>query len=208
MPLSSLSSNTPGSMCRAVSIISLWVLCLSGLRSVACQCPLTTLGLAECDKYEIIFKGKVLSVVPCNNKFGEAVFEIQELYKGNSAPTFKVLFECGGECATGFRVGEEWVIYSRYKQIDNALMDWCSRSRKSFSSGEEDFYAVTYGNDYFDEVKFLREKLGLHRFLKEKDVQTGNRNMIPKQWQTAILFVCSLLGIILFYWLFNRFFKF
>lgn len=174
----------------------------------ACQCPLTSLSLAECDKYEIIFKGRVLSVVPCNQKFGEAVFEIQELYKGNAASRFKVLFECGGDCAIGFRSGEEWIIYSRYKQIDNALMDWCSRSRKQFSNEKEDFYTVIYGNDYYDETKFLRENLGLHRLLKDKVTSGENRNLIPKQWETALLFICSLLFIVLFYWLFNRFFKF
>src|SRR4051812_3392127 len=105
---------------------------LSYYGSRACQCPITTLGLAECDKYEIIFKGRIDSVVNCNNNFGVAYFEVNELYKGNATKIFKVLFECDVECAMKFNVGEEWVIYSRYKQIDNAMMDWCSRSRKYF----------------------------------------------------------------------------
>jgi hypothetical protein len=75
--------------------------------SYACQCPYTDLSLKECDKYEIIFKGKVISVTSCNNKFGEAVFELQELYKGNSTKQFKVLFECDVECAAQFNEGEE-----------------------------------------------------------------------------------------------------
>ncbi len=177
------------------------------LRTAACQCPLTSLGLEECSKYEIIFKGRLLSVTPCGDKFGEALFEIQELYKGNAARTFKVLYECGVPCAMEFRPGDEWIMYSRYKQIDNAKMDWCSRSRKYFSNDKEDFYTVNYGNDYEDEVKFLREHLGLHRFLKDKIVQGENRNLIPKPGQLAVIFICSLLAIILFYWLFNKFFK-
>src|SRR6202012_4784485 len=91
------------------------------LPSKACQCPLTTLSMEECNKYEIIFKGKILSVVNCDHKFGEAVFEIEELYKGNTPQTFKVLFECKVECAMAFTPGEEWIIYSRYKQVDNAM---------------------------------------------------------------------------------------
>lgn len=189
-------------------VIILFFACLLQSVSVlACQCPLTSLGMEECRKYEIIFKGKVISVTPCGQRPGEAVFEIAELYKGNAAHTFKMLFNCEGECATGFRVGEEWVIYSRYKQIDNAMMDWCSRSRKQFDNEKEDFYTVNYGNDYYDEVAFLQKNLGLHRLLKDK-VITGERNMIPKQWQTGLLFLCSLAGLVLFYWLFNRFFKF
>jgi hypothetical protein len=200
----------PGKIMAGTRLISflVFLFLLNTFPVQACQCPLTTLGIAECDKYEIIFKGKVLSVVPCGQKFGEAVFEIQELYKGNAASSFKMLFECGGECAVGFKTGEEWIIYSRYKQIDNALMDWCSRSRKQFSNEKEDFYAVTYGNDYDDELSFLREHLGLHRLLKDEITLGENRNLLPKQWETALLFIASLLVIVLFYWLFNRFFKF
>jgi hypothetical protein len=175
----------------------------------ACQCPPSSLSVEEAGKYEIIFKGKIISVTPCGNKFGEAVFEIDELYKGNSAKRFSVLFECNTDCAMEFLAGDEWIIYSRYKQVGSALMDWCSRSRKLFSNEKEDFYAVNYGNDYDDELKFLREKLGLHRLLPGPAVnEKGERNLIPSTNQTILLFVGSLLCIVLFYWLFNRFFKF
>jgi hypothetical protein len=175
--------------------------------SKACQCPLTTLGMAECDKYEIIFKGKILSVISCDHKFGEAMFEIEELYKGTVAKKFKVLFECKVECAMQFNVGEEWIIYSKYKQVDNAMMNWCSRSRKYFKNEKEDFYTVNYGNDYYDEVKFLRERLGIHRFLVEKNTADENRNIAPTQNQVILILLCSISTIVLFYWLFNKFFK-
>jgi hypothetical protein len=173
----------------------------------SCQCPLTQLSLEECNKYEIIFKGKILTVIDCNDKFGEAMFEVEELYKGNATKEFKVLFECDVECAQKFRPGDEWIIYSRYKQIDNAKMDWCSRSRKFFKVDKEDFYTFTYGNDYYDEVKFLREKLGLHRLLANKKNQEDNRNKRPNTTQMVWVLVCSLVGIVLFYYLFNRFVK-
>lgn len=174
----------------------------------ACQCPITALSLETCNAYEIIFKGKLKSVKPCGDRYGEALFEVNELYKGNITQTFTVLFECNQECAQTFAPGEEWIIYTKYKQVSNALMDWCSRSRKFFSNTKEDFYTVTYGNDYYDEAKFLREKLGLHRFLKQKQDLSEKRNLQPSQTQSIILVICSFGGIILFYWLFNRFFKF
>ncbi len=176
-------------------------------RLSACQCPITRLGLEECNKYEIIFKGKIATVKDCGGKFGEAVFEVEELYKGNATKKFKVLFECDVECAQKFNPGEEWIIYSRYKQIDNAKMDWCSRSRKFFKIENQDFYAITYGNDYYDEVKFLREKLGVHRLLADSPKPEANRNKIPDQTQFVIILLCSLAGLILFYYLFNRFFR-
>jgi hypothetical protein len=174
----------------------------------ACQCPLTELSRAECDKYEIIFKGKILSVAPCDGKFGVAVFEVEELYKGNTSKQFKVLFECGVECAQQFTEGEEWIIYSKYKQIDKAMMDWCSRSRKFFKNDKEDFYTVTYGNDYYDELKFLRQKLGLHRLRTETHNAAEERNLIPTKMQTILMLLISISAIFLFYWLFKKYFKF
>jgi hypothetical protein len=177
------------------------------LPSNACQCPLTSLSLEECNKYEIIFKGKIISVKNCDGKYGEAIFEVEELYKGNVTKQFKVLFECGVECAMQFNAGEEWIIYSRYKQIDNALMDWCSRSRKYFKNEKEDFYAVTYGSDYFDELKFLREKLGNHRLLADAVKTSEGRNIKPSSNQTIIILIASIIVLLIFYWLFNKWYK-
>src|SRR5688572_27171634 len=107
-----------------VNTVTLVFLLLS-FNSTACQCPLTKLGVEECNKYEIIFKGTILKVKDCGDKQGEAVFEVQELYKGNATKEFKVLFDCKDPCAQKFYASDEWIIYSRYKQIDNAMMDWC-----------------------------------------------------------------------------------
>jgi len=175
--------------------------------SKACQCPLTALNMEECNKYDIIFKGKILSVKDCGDKFGEALFEVEELYKGVVAKEFIVLFECNVECAMKFNPGEEWVIYSNYKQVDKAIMGWCSRSRKYFRNEKEDFYTVNYGNDYYDEVKFLREKLGNHRPLANQPNMEANRNQLPDKTQFVVILICSLAAIILFYWLFNKFFR-
>lgn len=188
-------------------LLAFLVLQLSALPSWACQCPMTTLSLEECSKYDIIFKGRLLSVKDCDHKFGEALFEVQELYKGNTTEKFIVLFECHVECAMKLNAGEEWIIYTNYKQVDKGMMDWCSRSRKHFSNDKEDFYAVNYGNDYYDEEKFLREKLGLHRFLAEKITAEDNRNTRPSNTQMVVILICSLTAVVLFYWVFKRFVK-
>lgn len=173
----------------------------------ACECPLSRLAKNETKKYEIIFKGKVDSVRTCGDRPGSAVFKIEELYKGNAGTRFTVLFDCNSECAAKFTTGDEWIIYGNYKQIASMQMDWCSRSRKYFKNENEDYYAVNYGNDYYDEVKFLRDSLGLHRLLQSQETAAA-RNKLPNVTETILLAVGSLLAIILFYWLFNRFFKF
>lgn len=164
--------------------------------------------MRECDKYEIIFKGRIDSVKPCENNSGEAFFRIDELYKGNVTQYFKVLFKCDEPCAVQFNPGEEWIIYTRYKQVNNAMMDWCSRSRKYFKVENQDFYKVNYGNDYDDEVEFLRKNLGLHRVASGSKNISEKRNIKPSTNQSIIILICSLAAIILFYWLFNKFFKF
>ena len=182
------------------AFVTLW------LHGISCQCPPSLLSLEECNKYELIFRGKVLKVKPCELKPGDAIFEIQELYKGNATPEFKVLFACREACARLFKPGEEWIIYTRYKQIDNAEMNWCSRSRKHFNTDKEDYYSVLYGNDYDDELSFLRQKLGLHRTLVKQEV-SQNRNKRPDTMTSALILLTSLGGLILFYYLFNRFFR-
>lgn len=174
--------------------------------SRACQCPLTTLSTGECDKYDIIFKGKISNVKP-NGKKSEALFTVDELYKGMVAKEFTLLFDNEDACKLELRPGDEWVIYANYHQIDNAKLDFCSRSRKYIKNVKEDFFAETSGVSYDDEVSFLQEKLGLHKVLKENPNRAENRNILPNTNQLIIGFICSLLGLFLFYWLFNRFFK-
>jgi hypothetical protein len=171
---------------------------------LACQCPGTELSLEESKKYEIIFRGTIVSVVPCGDKFGQAGFEVLELFKGNATRVFTVLFDCKEECAQKLNVGEEWIIYSRYKQIDNAKMEWCSRSRKYFRQQNQDFYQANFGNDYFSELEFLRKNLGQHRLLADKKNDAGNRNKLPDTKQMWIYLAISLGGIIVFYFLFRK----
>jgi hypothetical protein len=190
-------------------LIFFLLLCHSGntWAQSACECPVTALNKTECNKYEIIFRGKVLSVSPCNNKPGAAVFEVQDLYKGSLTKTFKVLFSCEDPCARPFQEGEEWIIYSRFKQIDNAMIDWCSRSRKFIKQQTEDYYLVTHGITYDDEIKFLQDSLGIHRVMKEQINASQQRNMLPTTNQSILILIASILFILLFYYLFNKFFK-
>jgi len=174
----------------------------------ACQCPLTQLSLDECLKYDIIFRGKIKKDTLLEGKKGEATFEIIELYKGVIQADFKVLFETGTECAQAFVVGEEWIIYTNYKQATNAKMDWCSRSRKYFKNEKLDFYTVTYGNTYDDELVFLRDKLGLYKPLKASEIKPDwQGNQIPTRKEFIIYLLCSIIGVVLFIYLFKRFFK-
>lgn len=174
----------------------------------SCQCPITKLSIEECNKYDIIFRGRIIKDTLFELKKGEATFEVTELYKGVIASTFKVLYETGVECAQVFSVGEEWIIYSNYKQANNAKMDWCSRSRKYFKNEKLDFYKETYGNDYDVELNFLREKLGLHKTLAAEQIKPDwQGNQIPTQGEFIIYLLVSIVGVIVFIYLAKRFLK-
>jgi hypothetical protein len=151
--------------------------------------------------------GKVINTKTCDNKPGTAVFEVLELYKGNAEKTFNMLFDCEGTCFYEFKPGEEWIIYSRYKQVNTAFMDYCSRSRRYFNNAKEDYYTITNGNEYEDELKFLREKLGLHRLVENKQNNDYSRNNLPNTTQSVVILLVSIGAILIFYFIFSRFVK-
>lgn len=190
-----------------IILFSLIGIAIKSKAQPACECPVTLLTKKECEKYEIIFRGKVLSVAPCKNKPGVAVFEVNDLYKGSLTKTFKVMFSCEDPCARPFQEGEEWIIYSRFKQIDNAMIDWCSRSRKYIKLQNEDYYLTTHGISYDDELKFLQDSLGLHRIMKEQMNAAQHRNLLPTTNQSILILIASILFILGFYYFFNKFFK-
>lgn len=190
-----------------VRIAALLIIVFSLSETKACQCPVTELSRAECNKYQVIFHGTVTAVKTCGDRPGEAVFSIGELFQGTIPSTFTILFDCDDPCATGFNPGEEWIIYCNHKQVVNGKMDWCSRSRKYFTNRREDFYETNTGVEFHDELNFLRSELGLLRPVTQEQPASGNRNIHPNTTQTIVVLIASLLGIVLFYWLFNRFFK-
>lgn len=182
------------------------LLILSCKLSHACQCPITSLTDKEINKYDIIFKGKIKSV-KLNKENSEAVFTIDELYRGLLAQDFKIIFNDEDVCKIELRAGDEWIIYTNYNQIDNAKLNFCSRSRKFFKNNKEDFFAETTGISYEEELRYLQTNLGLHKLMKENPNKVENRNILPTGNQSIIILICSILGLVFFYVLINKLFK-
>lgn len=189
---------------KKITVVFLFIL-ISKL-SFSCQCPLTQLNTVELNKYDIIFKGSIKSI-KLNKVNSEAIFTISELYKGIIAQDFKIIFNNEDACKLELRVGDEWIIYTSYYQIDNAKLDFCSRSRKYIKNIKEDFFAETTGISYDEEHRYLKTNLGLHKLLKNNPNRVENRNIIPNSNQFILFLICSVLGLLLFYWLFNKLFK-
>ena len=175
----------------------------------ACQCPVVPLNRELTANYQLIFYGRVVDVHDCGDRPGEAIFEIRELYQGNSAPTFTIVFDCKEECYLPFQKGDEWLMYTNYRQMGNGRMDWCSRSRKMMSVPKEDFYTVNYGTTFDDDIRFLRDSLGIHRTASSELADNGPRNQHPDLNASAIMLIVSLAGMVGFYvliryWLFKK----
>ena len=160
----------------------------------------------EIAKYEIIFKGYVKSI-KLNKSNSEAIFTISELYKGVIAQDFKVLFNDEDPCKLQLRVGDEWIIYTAYYQVDKAKLDFCSRSRYYIKNIKEDFFTETTGISYDEELRYLQSNLGLHKLLKGNPNKVENRNIIPNSNQLIIYLLASILGVVIFYILINKLFK-
>ncbi|MES2568307.1 MAG: hypothetical protein V4565_15645 [Bacteroidota bacterium] len=179
---------------------------MAGKLSFACQCPITELTDKELAKYDIIFRGNINSI-KLDKQNSQAIFTISELYKGLLAQDFKILFNNDDVCKLELRVGDEWLIYTNYHQIDNAKLDFCSRSRKFFVNIKEDFFAETTGISYDEEIRYLQTNLGIHKLMKENPNKVENRNSLPSSNQSVVLIICSILGLIFFYLLINKLFK-
>ena len=174
--------------------------------SLACQCPLSTLNEKEIAKYEIIFRGSVKSI-KLNKLNSEAIFTVAELYKGVIAQDFKIYFNNDDPCKLELRVGDEWIIYANYFQVNNAKLDYCSRSRFYIRNIKEDFFTETTGISFDEELRYLQSNLGLHKLLKKDLNNVENRNIIPNTNQLITTLFCSILGVIGFYIIVNRLFK-
>lgn len=188
------------------NLIIIFLFILTSKLSFACQCPLSSLNEKEIAKYEIIFKGSIKSI-KLDKVRSEAIFTISELYKGVIAQDFKVLFNDEDPCKLQLRVGDEWIIYTTYYQVDKAKLDFCSRSRYYIKNIKEDFFLETTGISYDEELRYLQSNLGLHKLLKENPNKVENRNIIPNSNQLIIYLLVSIAGVVIFYILINKLFK-
>ena len=189
--------------------IQLIAICLLlTIKGLACQCPVSILNEAELAKYDIICKGKISHIELKKDKSSFS-FDVQELYKGTITEKFTMLFNDLDPCKLNLREGDEWVIYTRFKQINNAELDMCSRSRMFFKNAKEDYFAINNGTSYDDEVIYLRKYLGLHRCLKNNYDQedVSKRNIIPSSTQFVVVLLFSIAGLVFFYWLVQKFLK-
>lgn len=159
-----------------------------------CTCgnilPMTFEATAGVD---VIFYGQVKEVDNDCEEESSITFEIIELYKGNLSRTQEAIYQCGTECGMSFVPGERWIIYSAINNAQFPVLDWCSRSRREFTSGNKDFYEGLLFTTFSEELEFLRTNFeankNFKKGLKDRQYQKVPVNYIPWLLGAGALFM-------------------
>lgn len=177
------------------------------LPSQTCECPqLAPVTKDECNKYDVIFKGKIDSIFKCDGT-STALFTIEELYKGKCTEQTPVIFDCSSACQMGFIKGEGWIIYANYKKFRYAETEFCGHSRKFLKGASQDYYTVTHLMSFEEEADFLKTNFGTQPIVAENtEEEMLKRDLIkPKGVTPLILIGVSLVIMGLIFFLMKRF---
>lgn len=155
----------------------------------ACECPpVKPISKELSAQYDVIFYGKVDSVMPCNTQgLGTVYFTIISLYKGAAEQHVSVDYDCTSSCMMSFSKNEEWIIYSVYQHFDLITVDLCSHSRKRINDGSMDFYQVASQRSFDEENTFLEKSLGIQPFSAHNDLNDRQKEMQPHNEQPSAI---------------------
>jgi hypothetical protein len=173
---------------------------------MACECaPNLPVSKEIAKSYTVIFKGRVDSVSLCNND-GLAItyFTINELYKGAVQQNIKIYFDCSSPCMMSFNKNDEWIVYANYMRFNQLTILLCSHSRKFIEDLKQDYYAVSAGRTFEEEVTFLQHTLSTQPFIKEKEnIQDvlQPHNLQPSGQNKIFLLIVSISAMIIIYFI-------
>ena len=173
----------------------------------ACKCAsLAPISEEACNKYNVIFTGRVDSVSACNDKgLSIAHFTVDEVYKGSLVRQVKVEFDCSSSCLMSFSSGEVWLMYTNYEKFDLLTASLCSHTRKYFTEDTQDIYALSTQQTFEQEKQLLKKILGVQPFketFQPSDV-TG-RNEQPSGTGKLVLLTISFAAMAVVYFIFRR----
>lgn len=167
----------------------LFLLFFFSLRAFGCDCPpIEPVSKELTEDYDVIFYGKVDSIIPCNTKgIGTAYFTVISLYKGSARQHIAVDYDCSSSCMMSFLKGEEWIIYSMYQHFDLLTVNLCSHSRKKITDDSMDFYQAASQRSFEEENIYLEKNLGLQQFASHNKLNDQQKEMQPHNEQPSAL---------------------
>ena len=156
------------------------------------------------ETYDVVFYGKVDSLITLANNEAIVVFSVNELYKGNSEKKTSIVYDHLSSCMMTFELGEDWIIYASYSEFDKLNVHFCSHSRKLYSSNEKDIYLLNAGKTFEEEKLFLQATLGTQKLIVRNDLIKQQSDFKPHNEQPSginkiILLIVSLLIMVVVY---------
>jgi hypothetical protein len=172
-----------------------------------CNCTLIPVSDNAIAPYELIFKGKVLSVSGCD-KTANVTFEIQELYVGKSFATVEIAYDCSSACKMTFAPGETWLVYATYESYGKAKTEYCSHTRMLYPDDENDMNTIGHGMTFDEEIAWLKKKFGVQELNDESmAVDMHHKNIIPKGYTVLWYLGIGLVVVVAAYFVGRRFFR-
>jgi hypothetical protein len=190
------------------------VLNIISLISLSCECPpLEAVTKKSIDEYDVVFYGKVDSVVPCKTDgIGTVYFTVISLYKGSAQQHVSIDYDCVSSCMMSFSKNDEWIIYSMFQHFDLLTVNICGHSRKKITDGSMDYYQVASQRSFEEENSFLENTFGTHAFASHNQLNDAQKEMQPHNEQPGALnklwlLLISLGVMVLIYFVTKKFFK-
>jgi len=186
-------------------LIAIQLFCL--IPSFACECPpLKPFDKEYTSQFDLIFLGTVDSVSPCD-KQAKAIFRVEKLFKGKSFEIAEVYFDCSTSCQMNFAKGEQWIMYTNYAKYGIPEVDFCSRSRRKFTSDSLDYFIATHMLNFEQEEAQLKDMLGIKTTLQENDAYLQHELIKPKGYTLLWLLGISFVLLFVALWFFKAFKK-
>ncbi len=180
------------------------------ISQTACNCDESKIAFSKSyiSEHQLIFRGKTVSIEK-GEDYTMAHFTVTQLFKGSAPKEITIYYSKKNECSLKIAVGEDWLIYADFKQLQKPFVEYCSRSRKNVINTNKNVdlqYAKT-DLTIDAECEQLQEQVGLHNLSAQPADNNRHRNVIPGFTQRIVLILCSIAGFILIYFLLNKFLK-
>ena len=186
---------------KKLRMLFVFLLFLLAGESRACKCAEhNDLTVAGCKVYDLIFQGRVDSIGLCKEGYAIAYMSVEALFKGKSFSDIEVRYDCASDCQMNFAKGEEWIIYAQYFKYGKAEINFCSRSRKKISAGD-DYYESLNHISYINELRFLNKHFGIqNQEVKEKGGMAERTLIQPTAyWKLWLLLISLLVMYVIMY---------
>ena len=162
----------------------------------ACNCgDIAPLSRAVVSQYELVLKGKVQRILPCENGSYQIEIKAGSIYYGAYEQEITLRADCSGTCAMVFNMDEHWLLYCTKNNAQKYLISPCGHSRKFPSAQEVDYEAEVRGTSVFEDAEYLESNFEIakevERNLEARKYRRVEPGLIPIFLGVSLLFMLA-----------------